>query len=100
MNNYSYNQKKDTWLKYNLEEFHEPAERENDSRIKAQDHERKKIKSYVSYVNYLAKYYKKSPDKINREEVKNYLYHLRVNKQLSANTLNVVHSAIRFFTSM
>ena len=57
----------------------------------------KTIKSYVSYVNYLAKYYKKSPDKINREEVKNYLYHLRVNKQLSANTLNVVHSAIRFF---
>lgn len=57
----------------------------------------KTIKSYVSYVNYLAKYYKKSPDKINREEVKNYLYHLRVNKQLSANSLNVIHSAIRFF---
>ncbi|MBK8396271.1 MAG: site-specific integrase [Leptospiraceae bacterium] len=57
----------------------------------------KTIKSYVSYVNYLAKYYKKSPDKINRVEVKNYLYHLRANKQLSANTLNVVHSAIRFF---
>jgi site-specific recombinase XerD len=57
----------------------------------------KTIKNYVAYVNYLAKFYKKSPDKINREEVKNYLYHLRVNRQLSANTLNVVHSAIRFF---
>lgn len=57
----------------------------------------KTIKSYVSYVNYLAKYYKKSPDKINREEVKNYLYYLKVDRQLSANTLNVAHSAIRFF---
>ncbi|MBK8398768.1 MAG: phage integrase N-terminal SAM-like domain-containing protein [Leptospiraceae bacterium] len=59
----------------------------------------KTIKSYVSYVNYLAKYYKKSPDKINREEVKNYLYHLRVNKQLSANTLNVVQCDTIFLHS-
>lgn len=57
----------------------------------------KTIKNYVSYIFYLARFYKKSPDKINREEVKNYLYHLRVNRNLSANTLNVVHCAIRFF---
>lgn len=57
----------------------------------------KTIKNYVSYVNYLAKYYKKSPDKINREEVKDYLYYLQVERKLSANTLNVAHCAIRFF---
>ena len=57
----------------------------------------KTIKNYVSYIFYLSRFYKKSPDKINREEVKKYLYHLRVNRKLSANTLNVVHCAIRFF---
>jgi site-specific recombinase XerD len=57
----------------------------------------KTIKSYVSYVNYLAKFYNKSPDKISREEVKKYLYHLQVNRKLSPNSLNVIHCAIRFF---
>lgn len=57
----------------------------------------KTIKNYVSYVNYLAKFYNKSPDKINREEVKKYLYHLQVNRKLSPNSLNVIHCAIRFF---
>jgi integrase/recombinase XerD len=57
----------------------------------------KTIKNYVSYVNYLAKYYKKSPDKISREEVKNYLYYLQVDRKLSPNSLNVIHCAIRFF---
>jgi integrase/recombinase XerD len=57
----------------------------------------KTIKSYVSYINYLSLYYKKSPDKISREEVKKYLYHLQVNRKLSPNSLNVIHCAIRFF---
>ena len=52
---------------------------------------------YVSNVHYLAKFYNKSPDKINREDVKKYLYHLQVNRKLSSNTLNVAHCAIRFF---
>ena len=55
------------------------------------------VKNYVLYVKQLAKYYKKSPDKINREEVKKFLHHLQYEKELSANTLNIAHSAIRFF---
>jgi integrase/recombinase XerD len=57
----------------------------------------KTIKNYVLYVKQLAKYYKRSPDKINREEVKKFLHHLQVEKQLSPNTLNIAYCAIRFF---
>lgn len=57
----------------------------------------KTVSSYVHYVKQLAKYYNKSPDKINREEVKKFLYYLYTEKKLSGNTLNIAHCGIRFF---
>lgn len=53
--------------------------------------------AYVLAVYYLAKHYRRSPDQLSNEELKNYLYYLATEKQLSASTLNQRVSAFRFF---
>ena len=45
----------------------------------------------------LARYYKRSPDTISNEEVKSYLLHLHNDRKLSASSLNVAVSGLRFF---
>lgn len=53
--------------------------------------------AYVRSVERLARYYHKSPDKIDEEMVRDYLYHLMTEKGLSWSSLNVASSGIRFF---
>ncbi len=53
--------------------------------------------AYVAAVSGLAKFCKKSPDKIVQEEVENYLLNLRQELKRSASTCNVVISGLRFF---
>jgi site-specific recombinase XerD len=53
--------------------------------------------SYVSYVRRLAEHFRRSPDKLSDEEIKNYLLHLIRDKQRARSTMNVVISALRFF---
>lgn len=48
-------------------------------------------------VYYLARHYRRSPDLLSNEDLKNYLYHLAAEKKLSASTLNQRISAFRFF---
>ena len=51
------------------------------------------VNSYISAISNLAKHYNLSPDKINREQVISYAYHLIRNKQVSVSSINQLISA-------
>jgi len=53
--------------------------------------------AYVRAVYFLAKHYRKPPDQLSDEELKNYLFYLAKDKQLAASSLNQVVSALRSF---
>src|SRR5438132_7707131 len=52
--------------------------------------------SYTRYVCDLARYYRRSPELISYEEVTGWLYHLIRERQLSASSVNIAVSAVRF----
>src|ERR1700756_3535482 len=52
--------------------------------------------AYTSYVCDLARYYRRSPELISYEEVTAWLYHLIKERQLSASSVNIAVSAVRF----
>jgi len=53
--------------------------------------------AYVSAVYHLAKYYRRSPDQLSDQQIKDYLFYLAETKKLSASSRNQVSSALRFF---
>ncbi len=53
--------------------------------------------SYVRAVAGLSLYYGRSPDRLEPEEVKDYIHHLLVERGLSWSSVNVADSGIRFF---
>ena len=53
--------------------------------------------AYVGAVAGLARFYGRSPGAIGNEEIKAYLLHLHTERGLSASTLNVAVSGLRFF---
>ena len=53
--------------------------------------------AYVRAVYCLAKHYRKSPDQLTDEELKNYLFYLASERKLSASSLNQIVSGLRFF---
>ncbi|HKB36183.1 MAG TPA: site-specific integrase [Gemmataceae bacterium] len=55
------------------------------------------IDSYVEAVFGLCKHYKRSPDQIGIEEVRSYLHHLLVERQLAPGTCHVRAAALTFF---
>lgn len=55
------------------------------------------VYQYVSAVADLAKFYGRSPDQISREEVRQYLHYLLVDRKLAGTTCNVKIVALRFF---
>ena len=52
--------------------------------------------AYIRYVCDLARYYRRSPGLISYEEVTDWLYHLIRERLLSASSVNVAVSAVRF----
>lgn len=52
--------------------------------------------SYLGAVSGLAKYYRRSPDQLSIEEVRNYLLHLERDQKVSWSTLNIAASGLRF----
>ena len=57
---------------------------------------RRTQEAYVSAVEQLAKYYRKSPDEIDEEELRQYLLHLQNEKAVSASTMTVALCGIKF----
>jgi len=55
------------------------------------------VKSYITSISRLSLYYKVSPDKISREQVKSFAYHLIHSKQSSTSTINQLISAWKIF---
>lgn len=53
--------------------------------------------AYVSAVYQLAKYYRRPPDQLSDQEIKDYLFHLALTRKLSASSRNQATSALRFF---
>src|SRR5580700_6937631 len=51
---------------------------------------------YTRYVCDLARYYRRSPELISYEEVTGWLYYLIKERQLSASSVNIALSAVRF----
>ena len=56
---------------------------------------KRSIETYLSCICQLAKYYNRSPDEINRHEIKDYLLYLINDRQVSKSTVNQVISAIK-----
>ena len=52
--------------------------------------------AYIRCVRDLARYYRRSPELISYEEVTGWLYHLIKERQLSASSVNIAVSAVRF----
>jgi integrase/recombinase XerD len=52
--------------------------------------------AYTRYVRDLARYYRRSPELISYEEVTDWVYHLITERLLSASSVNVAVSAVRF----
>lgn len=55
------------------------------------------LESYTGAVAALAKYYKRSPDRINAAEVQRYLLYLIQEKRLSWSSCNIALSGLKFF---
>jgi integrase/recombinase XerD len=51
------------------------------------------VQSYIGSISQLSRHYKSSPDKITREQVKGYAYHLIHSKQASVSSINQLISA-------
>lgn len=65
--------------------------------MRIRNYSERTVTSYITSISGLAKYYKVSPDKISREQVKSYAYHLIHSKQVSTSTLNQLISAWKIF---
>src|SRR5258707_4307295 len=52
--------------------------------------------AYIRYLCDLGRYYRRSPELISYEEVTGWLYHLIKERQLSASSVNIAVSAVRF----
>lgn len=53
--------------------------------------------SYLYSVTRLAKYYKRPPDQLGKEEIRSYLLYLTTERKLSANTMVAIIAGLRFF---
>jgi integrase/recombinase XerD len=53
--------------------------------------------AYVHWVSELAKYYHKSPDQIEQEEVRRWFVYLTNERQLSRSSVTTALSALKFF---
>ncbi len=54
-------------------------------------------KSYLYAVTRLAKYYRRAPDQLDKEEIRSFLVHLTTERKLSPNTLTGFICGLRFF---
>lgn len=55
------------------------------------------VKYYIEHVSRFAKHFNKSPDLLNDDQIKEYLYYCITEKKICEGTVNVIHSALKFF---
>lgn len=65
--------------------------------MRIRNYSERTVSSYITSISRLSKYYNVSPDKISREQVKTYAYHLIYSKKISTSTLNQLISAWKIF---
>lgn len=65
--------------------------------MRVRNYSERTVNSYVSSISNLSKYFNLSPEKINREQVISYAYHLIRNKHVSVSTINQLISAWKIF---
>ena len=65
--------------------------------MRIRNYSERTVHSYITSISQLAKYYKISPDKISREQVKSFAYYLIRHKQVSTPTINQLISAWKIF---
>ncbi len=54
-------------------------------------------RSYLSAVTGLARYYNQSPEKMNKQMIQDYLFHLVKERKLQWSTCNIIINGLRFF---
>ncbi len=65
--------------------------------MRIRNYSERTVRSYIASISQLSKYYKISPDKISREQVKSFAYYLIHSKQVSTSTINQLISAWKIF---
>jgi integrase/recombinase XerD len=55
------------------------------------------VKYYTEHVGRFAKHFNKSPDLLDEDQIKEYLYYCITEKKICEGTVNVIHSALKFF---
>ena len=61
--------------------------------MRMRNYSERTVNSYITSISRLSKYYKTPPDKISREQVKSFAYHLIHTKQVSTSSINQLISA-------
>jgi integrase/recombinase XerD len=65
--------------------------------MRIRNYSERTVHSYIASIAQLSKYYQTSPDKISREQVKSFAYHLIHSKRVSTSTINQLISAWKIF---
>jgi site-specific recombinase XerD len=68
-----------------------------ESELRSRKYSRQTIRSYLHYNRYFCRRIQKRPEDVNPEDVKNYLAYLDKTLDLSASSMNLAISAIKFF---
>ncbi len=55
------------------------------------------IKNYIGHVSRFAKFYNKSPDLLEENEIRDYLHYCIMEKKLSEGTVNYINASLKFF---
>jgi len=65
--------------------------------LRVRNYSERTVRSYITSISQLSMYYKTSPDKITKDQVKNYAYHLIHSKDASVSRINHLISAWKIF---
>lgn len=65
--------------------------------MRVRNYSQRTIRSYIASIAHLSGHYHLSPEKITREQVKSYAYHLIENKHISVSSINQLISAWKIF---
>jgi site-specific recombinase XerD len=63
--------------------------------LRIRNYSERTVRSYITSISQLSMYYKTSPDKITKEQVRNYAYHLVHSKDASVSRINHLISELR-----